>query len=362
MNKAENETRQETKSMSTQRLIFAMAPISDVISSLHQHQQCELSSDSESRHRRQGSADEQDQFAEIVRTCWTDMGPSTRYIKALIRAYVSGLENSSITMESDKLMDLVFRISLEKSQPPNPEESCYLSFRLPPDDNHDQSLLKIRVYPYHNDVALRLWEAGATLAEYFLQYTTLVEGKRVIELGAGVGLTGLVVAGRCGAENVYLTDFTEACRVNLAHNVLVNGKWLDNSENPGGRVSQGYLEWTSFAAGSQSEVDKQSLNAFNEADLLLAADVAYDVGALKDLVIVVLRFLEQSPKTKQAIFGITRRNMQTFHTFLGLLREEGIVYDWIWDGETPGPKLPVRFPCNFIQERTDVRIASLRMD
>jgi predicted nicotinamide N-methyase len=346
--------------MSTEQLILAMAPIPDVISSLHKHR-CEIVSESP------GSTDEQDLFAELISSCWTDLGSSNRYAKALIRSYVSGLEKAGNAMESDNLMDLVFRISIDKEKAPDPEESCYLSFQLPPDDDA-RPLLKFRVYPYHNDVALRLWEAGALLAEYFLQNPELVKGRRVIELGAGVGLTGLVIAGHCGAEDVFLTDYTEACRVNMAHNIAVNEKWLNNS----GVVSQGYLEWSSFAAGSHhsdvadnylatTELDKESLHAFNEADLLLAADVAYDEGVLKDLAVLVFRFLQNSPNTKQAIFGITRRNMQTFNTFLGLLREEGIVYNLIWDSET-GPKLPIRFPCKFIQGRSDVRIASLKMD
>lgn len=163
-------------------------------------------------------ADVQENFASLLASCWTDPGPSPRYLKALIKLFVATLERDGAYISSDSLMNLIFRAGLAEDLPPEPEESCYLSFvmktsaplhPLNPQKIKNSGVLRIRIFPYHNDVALRLWEAGATLAEYFLEYPSLIEGKRVIELGAGVGLTGLVIAGCCGAEHVYLTDYTQ---------------------------------------------------------------------------------------------------------------------------------------------------------
>jgi predicted nicotinamide N-methyase len=340
--------------MDSERLILAMASVDNVLVTFQREAQILLIA---SEHENYSIA-EQDRFAKLVNGCWTDLGPSSRYIKALIRSYVAKVERAGVTMESNDLMDLVFRASTKtEERVPSSEESCYLSFRLPPDDR-DRPWLRIQMYPYHNDVALRPWEAGAVLAEYFMQNSDLVRGKNVVELGAGVGLTGLTIAGCCGAKEVYMTDYTELCRVNLAHNISVNQDWLQASqENP--RVTQGYLEWSSVATSCVETTDHKA-DVFDAMEVLIAADVIYDVDNLRDLVSVVRCFLQGAPEARQAIFGITQRNMTTFHTFIGLLRERGIVCDWkcVSDDDK---SLPILFPCKFSQERADVRIAHMSM-
>ena len=200
-------------------LVLAMVAIDDVIDALFVN--AEPPSDDKTR-REGGWLEEQDAFVEIVDSCWQEAsGPSERYLKALVRRYVAALEGDrGICPESDGLCHVVQRASLSRDHLPEPGESCYLFFRVP-----RSSLLRIKVYPYHNDVSLRLWEAGVFLAEYFLQ-NQILGGKKVFELGAGVGLTGLVVAGCCGADSVHLTDYSEECRINLDHNLSVNRDWL----------------------------------------------------------------------------------------------------------------------------------------
>jgi hypothetical protein len=60
----------------------------------------------------------------------------------------------------------------------------------------------------------------------------------VVELGAGVGCTGLVAAGCCDAASVFLTDYTEACRINLEHNLQVNQSWLSSRAGESPDISQ----------------------------------------------------------------------------------------------------------------------------
>ena len=87
----------------------------------------------------------------------------------------------------------------------------------------------MRVYPHHNDVRVwRVWEVGACLSENLIQHPNTVWGRSVMEVGSRVGLPGLVVAGLCRPSRVSLTNFTDACLTNLAHNVeLVNRYWME---------------------------------------------------------------------------------------------------------------------------------------
>jgi hypothetical protein len=100
------------------------------------------------------------------------------------------------------------------------------------------------------------------------------------------------------------------------------------------------------------------MEAFRRADVLVGADILYDVQVIESLVAVVKCFLMQSPKTKEAIFGITMRQMATFETFLGHLLKYGIFCEWIAQG-SDCESLPRVFQCNFNQPRTDIRIACL---
>ncbi len=54
-------------------------------------------------------------------------------------------------------------------------------------------------------LGLDLWPASALLCEQLLGYPELIRGRRVLELGSGVGLVGLLAA-RAGAAHVTLSD------------------------------------------------------------------------------------------------------------------------------------------------------------
>eukprot|EP00978_Attheya_sp_CCMP212_P008951 scaffold21143_cov53-Attheya_sp.AAC.4 len=88
------------------------------------------------------------------------------------------------------------------------------------DTEEKEEWLTIRVFPHHNQVGVqKVWEAGACLAEFLHEYPDHVRNKKVVDWGAGVGLTGFIVD-RIGAERVHLTDGTSALVLdNLTHNV-----------------------------------------------------------------------------------------------------------------------------------------------
>jgi predicted nicotinamide N-methyase len=128
---------------------------------------------------------------------------------------------------------------------PDPTSSSLVTFRIPKSNNSmegndndtspttnnreddDDDIIQIRTYPYHNDVGVaKVWEAGACLAEYIIYNLHCVKDKNVVELGAGVGLTGLIAAGYSGAKSIHMTDYTEVCLDNLGYNVDINEEWL----------------------------------------------------------------------------------------------------------------------------------------
>lgn len=87
-----------------------------------------------------------------------------------------------------------------------------------------------------NDVALTTWEACLSLASFLVERPGLVDGLGVLELGAGLGLLGCMLARFCRPTHVVLTDCSEPAldrmEDTLASNILMLG-----------RGEAGCLEW-----------------------------------------------------------------------------------------------------------------------
>ena len=162
--------------------------------------------------------------------------PSRRYIQKLVQRYTSQLETNNIELEDDNLASLVCYFSMTRcggsGTLPDPTNCSLVTFCIPQSESKDRAkddddILQIRTYPHHNDVGIaKVWEAGACLAEYITSYPQYIEGKSILELGAGVGLTGLIASGVAKAKSVHLTDYTEVCLDNLGYNVRENSEWL----------------------------------------------------------------------------------------------------------------------------------------
>lgn len=299
------------------------------------------------------SEDEQTAFALMVEQYLkSKVGPSKRYLRSLVRKYIAKIGEHNV--QSETLLSLLLAV-LQHNHPiiPDPNQSCYVSFPFPS--------LTVRIFPYHNDVALRIWEAGATLAEYFLQHPELVRNKRVVELGAGVGLTSLALATTCQAAHVYCTDFTEICLQNMQHNLDRNEALLPKQQQD--CISCGYLEWEAFGDFQEKSDPRLQLSCelIAQANLLIAADVIYDVSAIPALVKTFKRFLLENPQVaKEILLASTMRRQETFAILQQELIKERMGCRLQVDG-TYCSKLPLLFPMNFVQPRSDVKIFALSM-
>ncbi|KAK1739580.1 lysine methyltransferase [Skeletonema marinoi] len=279
--------------------------------------------------------------------------PSEKYVQKLMKRYTTRLEMEGKELEDNNLASLVCHFSMSQiSKLPDPADSCLLTYQVPCRDlsrqmKHD--LLRIRIYPHHNDVGVaKVWEAGACLAEYLMQYPECVRGLSCIEIGAGVGLTGFIAAA-VGAKSVHMTDYTDATLENLIYNVSINNEWLGDRGIDTDTVSIGNLEW-----GEYAEHDCCS----HPADVLIAADVVYTVECIPDLVATVSKFLSSGSSTnaKVALFATTYRNRSTFALFERELEKKRIMCAY-----KSQDKMPYVFPCYFNQPRSDVRICTMTL-
>ncbi|CAM9415382.1 unnamed protein product [Ectocarpus sp. 8 AP-2014] len=260
------------------------------------------------------------------------------------------------------------------------------------------AFFSFRVANRDNEVGLRVWEAGRALAEFCLAHSGLLRGKRVLELGAGIGMTGMAVAATCGAAEVVLTDYAPRVLANLHHNVEINRTLLEagdgrsNGDNdkpsitPSG-VSVRFLDWTDYCrhnassvppaggvradatsggtadgsrpdedddggggclgsgcsstaaaavgsgeggarhtgSGRDNECGDGGGDSLGTPEVVLAADVVYDVKYHSALVGVVVETLRRCPDAL-IVFASTLRNSETMAAFHRCLEEAGIVW------------------------------------
>lgn len=318
--------------------------------------------------------------------------PTNRYMRKLLQRVASHIEKVAC-IENESFVELMMEYQLRASEGdddvPDPSASCHVSFCLPSpttiptkssnDYDHPNHIVGIQVYPHHNDVGVRrVWEAGAALAEYLVKRPELVRNKNVCELGAGVGLTGIVIAGLCDTKSVHMTDYTDATLVNMEFNVAQNRNWIKKvrrlEHDDVQPVTTGYLEWEQFSEAleeqeramiectvpTRSQTIHQppeiSKEIAKNADVLVAADVVYDRSIIPALISCVSKLLSDSPD-KLAVFATTFRNEKTFNLLEEKLKEEGIRCSYAPRSHIES--LPRIFPCYFVQPRTDVRICTM---
>lgn len=176
-----------------------------------------------------------------------------------------------------------------------------------------------RVASVFNDVGLKLWEAGWFLAEYIITHPEVFTNQTVLELGAGVGFTGLVLAEIARPKHVLLSDYAPNVMQNLRYNVEINA---DHYQCPVDVVT---LDWDTWEPSHDEDL---------RPDILLAGDCVYDVASFPSLVRVLQAFLGlsavaagNSPHERKAIFASTIRNQKTFQAFLDQLAVFEIAYN-----------------------------------
>ena len=138
-----------------------------------------------------------------------------------------------------------------------------------------------------------VWPAAATLASYVAATPSLVKGRRIAELGAGLGIAGLTAA-KMGAETVTLVD-REALALHCAMSTaavcgLPTGPVPDGSDDAkafygdeasedGGVVSASMMDWGQVADNGLC------------VDVVLASEVLYDPSESASLAACVAKLL-----------------------------------------------------------------------
>lgn len=221
---------------------------------------------------------------------------------------------------------------------------------------------RTRCYPFRVEtgcmaasIGLVMWPAGFLLCEFALDHPRLFAGKRVLELGAGIGLTSVFVAKHTRPSAVIATDFDVRALRNIDHNFKINELMSSDDEfiapdesedappssDAPTYTSSGVAHLTDLTAASgvgapstetacemhTARVDwydySQSQIAAFEADVIIACDTTYIAEILVPFAHVVHACLKANPRAT-VFLAQAERHPSTFMLYMDALRDEGL--------------------------------------
>ncbi|XP_070703807.1 protein-lysine N-methyltransferase EEF2KMT [Pempheris klunzingeri] len=188
---------------------------------------------------------------------------------------------------------------------------CYKSYLLP--GGGAVSLVENVAVISEGTTGLVTWEAALYLAEWALDHRQAFAGRSVLELGSGVGLTGITICRSCGPNRYVFSDCHASVLQKLRNNVQLNG--LTERTCPTVGVEE--MDW----AGATEEQLRQI-----GADMVIAADVVYDPDIVESLVKLLSKILSRpSPEVlPEVLICSTIRNQETYSGFKQQLEKAGI--------------------------------------
>lgn len=197
-------------------------------------------------------------------------------------------------------------------------DTCYKTYLLPTGDA--VSLVENVALISEGTTGLVTWEAALYLAEWALENSHIFKNKTVLELGSGVGLTGIVVCRSSSPTKYIFSDCHQTVLQRLRDNVT---NCLTNCHCNNVPVCVEQLDW-------QTVSDEQLQRI--HADTIIAADVVYDPDIISCLVKLLARLsnckVQESP---DVYIASTVRNPQTYDCFKTELEKAGLKHDIIKD-------------------------------
>ena len=145
---------------------------------------------------------------------------------------------------------------------PNREQQEFLCLQMP-----DGKECVLRVSDSFSDLSFQIWDAGLILYAMSVNRKSilypLIEGKNVLELGAG---TGLCAAAFAAAKNAFLTDVNDTVVTNICANVALN-------------TSSSHVH-TAVLDVCDLEYLREFIHT-HQIDTVVAADVTYDLDLIQ---------------------------------------------------------------------------------
>lgn len=168
---------------------------------------------------------------------------------------------------------------------------------------------------------LRTWEAALHLGQYLCHTRpSPVEGRRVLELGAGTGYLSILCAKFLGAAHVLASDGSDDVVASLPDNFFISG--LQQEQEAPSRIAAMDLKWGHGLVGTE----EAEWNGGRPIDLVLGADITYDKNIIPALVGTLDELFNLYPLVG-VLIAATERNRETFEAFIMICHERKLLVE-----------------------------------
>lgn len=149
------------------------------------------------------------------------------YIVRFLRFVIDQLEKQNLEVHDDLYTTLCsYQARINES-----EEYSYKHYQVVDEDSgHIKTVVlkENRNKISQGTTGLNVWESALALSEWAIQNKHFFCDKHILELGAGTGLSSLIISKACSPKSVHITDGNDKVIENLLENVANNFQKADD--------------------------------------------------------------------------------------------------------------------------------------
>lgn len=266
-----------------------------------------------------------EQFQEDVLSCTINhptalrFPPTRAYSKHYLKLLIYKIESSNIDVNEALYLRYTELLTSSTNRSFADDDRGFVTYVL--DNNNAVTLRETRALVQNGTTGLKAWQASKFLSEWCLENKELLRGKYILELGCGVGLTGLVVCKLCEPASYTFTDGHQAALTALRDNLKLNDALKPN-------VHVELMPW-------------EEPSSYHKLDIILGSDLVFDPTMVPALVGAISKLLTRGGV---AYIASTIRNPDTHRGFLLELSKASL----LWEA-TPAPQDEV-----FVYDRSHI--------
>ncbi|KAI9728324.1 MAG: hypothetical protein M1834_007728 [Cirrosporium novae-zelandiae] len=248
-------------------------------------------------------------YSEIFKEGSLIYEPPPRYKFRVLKDLMTRIENAITDPEedeiSDELMSLLTNLLAERlpSELDQAQRQSYVTYTVPKSSLNEPSN-RVTILESRNLIATsggtgyRTWEAALHLANYICssEGKKSVKGKNILELGAGTGLLSITATKCLGAKFVLATDGDDNTVDNIGTNIILNNFGCLGIKT----IEAATLKWG-------MSLDQKVKGACDSYDIVLGADITYDLRIIPLLVSTLRDLFDEYPNIEVLISATVRK-------------------------------------------------------